>query len=319
MKKIIAIMLMGLSLSVVQVAFAAEPIKLSGDVSIQYERDRANGDPTLSGTMSTLTLNGESDLGDGWSLYARLGAEYTTQPALSDNNFNPAAYGPGRKSILTLDQWGVTHKIDNMVYKLGRQDLTIGTTALLYSRSATNVGKNNFVDGLTASGTSGIVDLSAVVVQEDNPGSQDNKLYAIRTGFNPTPRLNWGITLGRYQDSANGNTNHWAVDSTYKLDKSSLTGEYTKSNSNGDNKAYAMVLNYGFDDKTAVYVTDFRVETNGDMGQQSDFDNDNKGLYYGVTYKLSEADGVEVVYKDQKFISTGQKNTKLEATFTHSF
>ncbi len=319
MKKSIALMLISLSLFAAPVTFAAEPIKLSGDVSIQYERDTAKGDPTLSGTMSTLTLNAESELGNGWSLYTRLGAEYTTQPSLSDNNFNPDAYGPGRKSIATLDQWGVTHKIDNMVYKLGRQDVTIGTTALLYSRSNTNVGKNNFVDGLTASGTAGIVDLSAVIVQEDNPGSQDNKIYALRTGFNPTDRLNWGFTLGRYQDSENGSTNHWAVDGTYKLDKTSLTGEYTKSSSDVDNKAYATTLNYGFNDKTAVYLTGFRVEANGDMGKQSDFDNDNKGIYYGATYKLNDADGLEVIYKNQKFISTGQKNTKLEATFTHSF
>ncbi|MEN6567376.1 MAG: hypothetical protein ABFC57_13855 [Veillonellales bacterium] len=318
MKKIIATIVAGISLITTPVAFAADSIKWSGDASIKYERDTASGDPTVSGTMYTLKLKGETELGAGWSLYARLGAQYATQPTLSDYNFD-TYYGSDRKSVLALDQFGLTHKVDNVVYKLGRQDLTIGTTALLYSRSETNVGKHFFVDGLTASGKVGSVDLSAVIVQEDNTGSEDNKIYAIRTGFSPTDNLNWGVTLGRYQDSANGSTNHWAMDGTYKLGKSSLTGEYTKSSSNADNKAYAATWNYGFDDKTGAYITGFRVETNGDMGKQSDFDNDNKGIYYGVTYKLSDADGVEVVYKDQKFISSGQKNTKLEATFTHSF
>ena len=317
MKKIIAALLTALSIT--SAAFAAEAVKWDGELSIKYEKDTASGIPSVSGTMYTLKLKGETDLGDGWSLYARLGAQYATQPSLSDYNFDSVVYGPNRKSVAALDQFGLTRKVDDVVYKLGRQDLTIGTTALLYSRPYTNIGKRFFVDGLSASGTVGIANISAAIVQEDNPGPLDNKIYALRTGFNPTKRLNWGITLGRYQDSMNGSTNHWAVDGTYKFDKSSLTGEYTKSSNNTDNKAYAATWNYGFDDKAAFYITGFRVQTNGDMGKQSDFDNGNKGTYYGVTYKLGDADNLEVVYKDQKFISTGQKNTKLEATLTHTF
>lgn len=317
MKKLIIVTLMSMIISTASMAFASEPVKLSGDVSVKFERDTASGDAAAAGTMYTLKLKGETKLGDGWSLYARLGAQYATQPTLAD--YNGDFYGPDKKSVAALDQFGITKKTDNIVYKLGRQDLTIGTTALLYSRPDSNVGKKNFVDGLTASGTVGAVDLSAAIVQEDNPGTQDNKIYAIRTGFNPNKSLNWGLTMGRYQDSVNGSTNHWAVDGTYKFDKSTLIGEYMKSSSSADNKAYAATLNYGFDDKTALYITGFRVGANSDMGQQSDFDNGNKGIYYGITYKLGEADNMEVVYKDQKFISDGQKNTKLEATFTHSF
>ena len=319
MKRTIAILLVGVSLSAASSAFAAEPITLSGDISVKYERDSADGDPAVSGAMYSLKLKAEKDLGAGWSLYGRLGAQYATQPALSDYNTDPAVYGPNRKSVAALDQFGFTYEADDVVYKIGRQDVAIGTTALLYSRPYTNIGKHGFVDGITASGTVGIVDLSAVIVQEDNPGAQDNKIYAIRTGFKPTKSLNWGFTLGRYQDSASGNTNHWAVDGAYKFGNSTLTGEYAQSSANADNKAYAAIWNYGFDDKTAGYITYFRVETNGDMGKQSDFDNGNKGIYYGVTYKLTDADNLEFVYKDQKIISTGQKNTKFEATFTHSF
>lgn len=318
MKKTIAIVLTGVSLSMSSMAFAAEPVKLSGDFSVKYERDTARGDSTTSGTMHTFKLMSETDLGDGWSLYARLGAQYATQPTLSDYNVDNV-YGVDRNWVAALDQFGLNYKGGNIIYKLGRQDVTVGTTALLYSRADSNIGKRTFVDGLTAAGTMGIVDLAAVIAQEDNAGSKDNKIYAIRTGFNPSQNLNWGFTLGRYQDSDDGSTNHWAVDGTYKFGKNSWTAEYTKSSSSIDDIAYAANWNYGFDDKTAVYITGFRVETNGDMGKQSDFDNDNKGIYYGVNYKLSDADGVEVVYKDQKVISSGQKNTKFEATFTHSF
>lgn len=318
MKKIIAIIVTGVSLSIASMAFAAEPLTFSGDVSIKYERDTGSGSENASGTMSTFKLMGEADLGHGWSLYTRFGAQHATQPVLADYNTD-GAYKSDKKSVAALDQFGFNYKEGDLAYRLGRQDVAVGTTALLYSRADTNIGQRNFVDGLTVSGPVGIVDLSAVVAREDNPGSQDNKIYAVRTGFNPTQRLNWGLTLGRYQDSENGNTNHWAVDGTYSFGNHSWTAEYAKSNSNTDNKAYAAVWNYSFDDKTAAYITSFRVETNGDMGKQSDFDNGNKGIYYGVNYKFSDADGVEVVYKDQKIISDGQKNRKFEATYTHSF
>lgn len=317
MKQFTTMMILtGLSLSMNAVVLAA-PVNLTGNTVIKYEKDTATGDPSTSGMMYSATINGETDIGNGFSLYARLGAQYATKPSLSDYNLD--AYGADRKSVFSLDQYGLKYKSGNFAYKLGRQAVTVGTTSLLYSRSDSNIGKHNFVDGISAAGKVGALDIAAVAAREDNVGSEKNKLYAIRTGYEATENFNYGLTLGRYQVDGGERTNHWAVDGTYKVGKHSVTAEYAKSNSNADNKAYAASWNYGFDDKTAVYITGFKVETNGDMGKQSDFDNDNRGTYYGITHSLTEADSLEVVYKNQKFISSGQKNTKLEATFTHSF
>ncbi|MBP2651403.1 MAG: hypothetical protein H6Q74_2228 [Firmicutes bacterium] len=317
MRKSMAALLLGLNLSIASVGWAADPVSLAGDVSIKYEKDTAADSADISGAMYSFKLKGVTDIGGGWSLYARIGAQYATQPSLSDYNLD--LYGENKKSVVALDQFGIGYKSEKLVYKLGRQDVAVGTTALLYSRPDSNIGKKNFADGLTVSGTIGTLEVAAVLAQEDNVGTQDNKVYAIRTGYSPTERLNYGITLGRYQDVVNESTNHWAVDGTYQLGANSLKTEFTKSSSSGDNKAYVASWNHSFSDKTAGYVTGFRVETNGDMGKQSDFDNDNRGVYYGITYKLNDADGLEVVYKDQKIISSGENNTKLEATFSHTF
>jgi len=308
-------MVVGLSFYMAPVAFA-ESVKLTGDISVKYERDTAGASKT-SGTMSTFKLKAEKDLGAGWSLYTRLGAQYATQPALADYNLD--AYGLDKKSAVALDQWGVVYNAEKLIYKLGRQDVSVGKTALLYSRSDANIGKKSFVDGVTASGTIGAVDISALLVREDNVGDQNNKVYAIRTGYNQTDRLHYGLTLGRYQDDSKESTNHWAVDGTYKFGRNTLIAEYTKSSSSTDNKAYAATWNYNFNDKTEAYITGFRVENNGDMGKQSDFDNDNKGFYYGITHKLSDNEAVEVVYKNQKSISSGQNNNKFETTISHAF
>lgn len=330
MKKIVPTLLVGLSLCVAPAAFAdpADPFQLSGDVSVKYEKDKG---PDLSGTMSTFRLNAEKDLGSGWSLYLRFGAQHATEPALADYLADGSVYSEDKKTVGAIDLFGLNYKKGDMTYRIGRQDLTIGTTALLYSRSDTNIGKHNFVDGVTANGKMGILDVTAVVVREDNVDSADNKLYALRAGYSPNDSVNYGVTLGRYaykhgtsldEDGnvvKNEDTNHIAVDGTYKFGRNTLTAELTKSNSNDDNRAYAATWNYGFNDKTALYVTGFRVETNGDMGGQSDFDNGDRGVYYGITHQLSKANSLEVVYKKQKVISSGKDDSHLEATITHAF
>lgn len=325
-KKVVAMLLAGATLTMTTAAFAE--VKFSGDVSVKYEKDTEDGQDDASANISTLRITSEADLGSNWSFYTRLGGQRISKAGFGDFNTSSAddgyngAYSEGKRSVITLDQFGFTHAGKDFTYKIGRQDVAVGTTALLYSRADSNIGKHNFVDGITANGKSGIVDLALVAAQEDNAADNaDNRVYALRAGYSPSERLNYGVTLGRYQNRADGgeSTNHWAVDSTYTLGKSSLTAEYTKSNSDSENKAYAASLGYDFDGKNAVSFTYFRVETNGDMGGQTDFENGQKGIHYGVTHQFDATTGLELVYKDRKFLSDGIKNTAFEATVTYSF
>lgn len=316
-KKVVAMLVAGATLTMTTAAFAE--VKFSGDVSVKYEKDTFDGFDDQSGNITTLKVLGEADLGSNWSFYTRLGGQRISNENVGAD-FNQDVYS--KRSVLAIDQFGFTHAGKDFSYKIGRQDVTIGTTALLYSRADSNIGKHNFVDGITANGKSGIVDLALVAAQEDNASDQeDNRVYALRAGYSPSERLNYGVTLGRYQDRNAGgeSTNHWAVDSTYTLGKSSLTGEYTKSNSDSDNKAYAASLGYDFDGKNAVSFTYFRVEEMGSMGGQSDFDAGNRGIHYGVTHQFDSTTGLELVYKDQKTITNKEKNTSFEATVTYSF
>lgn len=316
-KKVVAMLLAGATLTMTTAAFAE--VKFSGDVSVKYEKDTEDGAADLSGNVTTLKVLGEADLGSNWSFYTRLGGQRISNENVGAD-FNQDVYS--KRSVLAFDQFGFTHTGKDFSYKIGRQDLTIGQTALLYSRSDSNIGKHYFVDGITANGKSGIVDLSLVAVQEDNAADNaDNRVYALRAGYSPSERLNYGVTLGRYQNRNAGaeSTNHWAVDSTYTLGKSSLTAEYTKSNSDSKNKAYAASLGYDFDGKNAVSLTYFRVEENGDMGQSTDFENAQKGIHYGVTHQFDTTTGMELVFKDRKALDGGAKNTAFEATVTYSF
>ncbi|WP_312523954.1 hypothetical protein [Anaerospora sp.] len=319
-KKVVAMLLAGATLTMTTAAFAE--VKFSGDVSVKYEKDTEDGEANSSANISTLRVLGEADLGSNWSFYTRLGGQRISKAGFGDFNADGSAYSEDRRSVLAFDQFGFTHAGKDFTYKIGRQDVAVGTTALLYSRADSNIGKHYFVDGVTANGKSGIVDLALVAAQEDNAGDNaDNRVYALRAGYSPSERLNYGVTLGRYQyrDNSGESTNHWAVDSTYTLGKSSLTAEYTKSNSDSENKAYAATLGYDFDGKNAVSFTYFRVEENGDMGKGTDFENAQKGIHYGVTHQFDATTGMELVFKDRKALSNNAKNTAFEATVTYSF
>jgi hypothetical protein len=111
--------------------------------------------------------------------------------------------------VAAIDQFRLTYTADKLTYKLGRQDVGVGATTLLYHRADSNIGRKAFVDGLAVVGTVGAVDIAALAAREDNPaGTYDSKVYAIRAGFNPRESFNWGVTLGRFQGESE-NTNHW--------------------------------------------------------------------------------------------------------------
>lgn len=318
MKKVLAALtLLGTSFALTPIAMAAEPIQWSGDVSLKYEKDTASGEDDRSGFISTFRLKAEADLGSGWALYSRFGAQHTSKAGLSDLNTNE--YGEDETFAIALDQFGVKYKTRDWTFNLGRQDVAIGATALLYSRPDTNIGRRAFVDGLTVSGAVNQWELSAVAAREDNAaGYENNKLYAVHADRKLSDRVSAGLTFGRYE-ATDDHTDHWALNSTYAYKNTSLTGEWAKSNAGSENKAYALKLEQTINEKTTPYITLFRVEENASMGGQSDFDAGKRGIHYGVVHTLSNKDSLELVYKDQKSISSGNKDTALEITYTRSF
>lgn len=314
MKKVITGMIMGSYLLTASAGLAA-PVTMSGEASIKYAHEK-QGDASESGMVYTLKVMAETELSNHLSAYSRLGIQRAGVAQLGD--FNTDAY-PDKNSVVSLDQYGLILKKNDFVYKLGRQDATVGTTALLYSRPDSNIGKKNFVDGLSASGTVGVADITALFARENNVADDNNRVYAIRAGYSPRESLNVGLTLGRFHNSSADSTNHWAVDSTYKAGRNSWTAEYTRSSANDSNQAYAASWNYDLDDRTAFTVTGFRVEANGDMGGQSDFANNNKGIHYGLSRTLKDNIAIELVYKNEKNISDGLKNKVFETTVSYTF
>lgn len=317
MKNLLATILTGVIFSTMPVA-AASPLEISGTATIKYESDTADNTPTQSGTMYSITLRGEQKIGQNLSLFARFGAQYASNPTLAD--FNPAVLAQDAKVAAGIDQYGLIYKPNSLTFILGRQEALVGTTALLYSRSETNIGNDAFVEGLSINGTVGSIDVSALAAKENNLWISNNRLYAVRGGYNVSPNLNLGLTWAQYHNVQDAETtHHWAADASVKFGKNAILAEYAQSNKSNENKAYAITWNHAFSEKTALYITNFRVEANADMGKQSDFDNNNRGFYYGITHSLNDNLSMELIYKDQVQLHDASKNTKIEVWMKNKF
>ena len=315
MKNTFAVLAAGILLSTTCPAFA-EPMAISRTAAVKYQSVTAD-ETTESGIMTTLTIRGEQPIGKNLSIYARLAAQYASNPNFAD--YDTGIHGTDNKFVAQIDQFGVLYKPGDYSFNLGRQQAMIGKTALLYSRADTNVGYGKFVDGLSFEGKTGKFEVSGIAARENNIGMSNHDLFALRAGYNFTEETNAGVTWGKYQAFEVDTTNHWAIDASTKWGKLVVTGEYTQSSVEQNNKAYALNLNYDFDGKTAFYVTNFRVEESAAMGGQSDFDSDNRGFYYGLTHALNDKWSVEAIYKDQVTISTDKKNSKFELWLKHEF
>ena len=317
MKNIIATIMVGFLLTAAPVA--AAPVEFSGSASVKYEVVNHAYTPLEPNTMYTATLRGEKKISSGLSVFARFGVQQVTRPGFSDSDYNLAAYGADTSLVAAIDQYGLIYKKNNLAFKFGRQDIGIGVTTLLYNRSETNIGKDAFVEGLALNGSIGAVDISAIFARENSLWTPNNSLYAVRGGYNLSKNTGLGVTLAQYQYYDGDTTRHWAIDGSLKSGKHKLTAEYTQSNRSSENMAYALIWSYGFNDKTNFYVTNFRVEANGDMGAQSEYNNNNRGFHYGITHSFSDTLSLEIIYKDQYGLTDNAKNTKFETTLRHTF
>lgn len=296
----------------------ASPVELNGSGSYQFRQDDKNNGKS-NGSKYTFVLNAKSNIDQNLDVYARLGAQGSTVAAFGD-------YKTGGQFAANVDQYGLVYNNAGFEYKLGRQDVTIGDTALLYNNNFF-VGKNAFADGLTVKGQSGVTSLKAVAVQEDSASADDNKLYALSASYSPAKNWVVGATLAKYDNKATAETsNHYGISAAYTTGKATIFGEFAKSNADSQNKAFDLGVKYGLDSKNSVGVTYQRVEMNGDIGGMTDFDNNQKAMYYNFSHKINDNSNFDLFYKADTAIANkgtttfaGDKASSLRATVSYKF
>ena len=294
-------------------AALAAPVELNGQIEAQYSHDNATHD---DGSKLTFTLNAKTNVAKNVDFYGRFAAQaITTAGFRNDFRTGTGAYKEDTKNMYEIDQYGFLYNNAGVNYKLGRQGATIGATALLYSTEG-YVGRDLMSDGVSIKTKSGVTDISVTALREVYGPS--NKIYAVAASFKPCKDWTLGTTLARYD--AENDRNYWAVNTGYELGKANFTAEYAKSNASEANKAYDFGVNYGFDKKTSAFVTYYHVDANGDMGGLTDFENNHKGMYYGVNHKLDDRTTMKLFFRDiQTLTNAADKSKQFRATFSYQF
>lgn len=297
----------------------ANPVELTGSVQLQHRNDTETNAESFTGTQFTAVINAKTEVQKNLDFYARFGLQNVSNSAFSAaKDFNEN--GDTSKSFVgTVDQYGFLYHNGGFEYKIGRQDITIGSTALLYNNSA-KIGKYVFTDGVSVSGTSGITSLQATAVREDRATSDEKgKVYALQASYQPSENWTVGGVVARYA-SPTVKSNHWAVNTGYEMGKYALAAEYGQSDASASNKAYDLGLTYNLDDKNAISVTAFKVEENGSMNGNTDFDNGRQGFLYSFNHQLTDSTALNLYYQDSRNIADSSiKYSSFRTTLSYSF
>jgi len=299
----------------------AAPIEFDGKFEHQYRYntwDNVTDAPdNEDGFKSTLILNATTNVGKNVDFFARFAAQHAT----IGKDFSD--FATSSENTAAIDQFGFVFKDTNgFSYKLGRQDASVGATAILYN-SSPYLGKYMFADGVTVTGKSGITDLKVIAVKEARSDKQDeNKLFALSASYSPAPNWTLGGTLAKYdyENSANKDTNHWAVNAGYDQGKASYFAEYAKSNADSDNSAYGLGVSYSPDAKNTFYAINYKIEELADMNDWTDYESGWKGMYYGYNYKYNKDITLKLFLRDMKRVEDSSKqNTSFRTTVSIKF
>lgn len=295
----------------------ANPVELSGKFETQYRYNTSTEDGVDSnkdGFKSTFVLDAKTNVFQNVDLYARFAAQHATIGA---------DFFTGGKDTGAIDQFGFVVKGGNgFSYKIGRQDVSIGSTAIFYN-SSPYLGRDAFADGITVTGKSGVTDLKVVALKEDRDDSDArNKIYALSASYSPAKNWTVGGTVGKYDyaDAANEDTTHYAINVGYDHGKASYFTELGKSDADDLNKAVVLGVSYAPDAKNSFYVIYNKVEDNADMNGWTDFEPGQKSMYYGFNHKVTKDATLKFFYKDNKDVEvSSEKQTSFRTTLSVKF
>lgn len=314
-KGIVGIVVLTILAFSVGIAYA-EKVDLDGTITIENRQEKNDGVKD-DGTKYVFKVNAKINIDKNLSFYSRFAAEgLSNSKTMLGSDLNSKVYSDNFGA--DIDQFGFVYYNAGFTYKIGRQDVFIGS-GLLYDNTL-NIGKNGFADGVSIAGKLGKTSLDLIAAQEDCYGGNDNKLYAFHTAFHPVANLSVGVAFAQFDNvKTQMNTNHWAIDGAYSMGKAVISGDYAHSNVSEANKAYSLGVKYAIDSKNSVSVTYFNVEENADMNGMTTWWSGQKGYWYGFKHKLTKDSTFSLAYIDRTVLSDNTKKTSFRTTVSYKF
>ncbi|KYZ76690.1 hypothetical protein AXX12_09740 [Anaerosporomusa subterranea] len=292
-------------------AFAA-PVEFDGDVKAHYRWQTYNYQADEDGGKFTVRLNAKMELDKNLSVYARFAAQ-----TLSGDHIG-ADFNKSSNSIATIDQYGFIYNNADWSYKIGRQPVAITAAASLLSSGAYIGEDMDFLNGIVATGKSGVTSLQVVAGGVDHyTGSKDDSVYSIHASYSPAKNWTVGGTLASFNQKAVSDRNFWGLDAAYTTGKASFLVDFLKSNASANDTARVFGVDYAFDDKNTLSVYNHKTEVNADI--LTDWDKGEKGFYYIYNHNFDKTTSFNLMYKDNKVLNSTDEYDSLRTTVTYKF
>ena len=314
MKKSIAAALAAAFVLTTAGSVLAAPVELDGDIKLHYRWETKTGAPDTDGSKLWFRLNAKTEIAQNVDMYARFASQHLSGDKIGAD-IDQSYYNNSNAS--SIDRFGFVVKGKDFNYTIGRQGVTLGGLALLYSTDGYMGSNMGAIDGVAIAGKSGVTNVKVIAGQQWDDNATDTKLYAVDASYSPAKDFTVGGTF--MKSDGTSDINYWAVNSAYTTGKATWLGEYGKANTNVNDKAYALGVAYGFDSKNSGYVFYSKVDSNFGW---TDFDANMKGMYYGFSHKMSKDYTVDFFYKNMKYLTgvdVNKDKTSLRTTVTYKF
>jgi hypothetical protein len=234
-----------------------------------------------SNLATAAIINFKAPLNKGLTAFARIGAQATGDPRIA--SFEVAHRLAGRaipKKTAEFDQFGVIATTGTVTAKVGRQDLSIGSTGLLYNTTI-NVGDTS-VDALKLSSDNGKFTWEAVLAKEREDLAKDNVLNILSLYYKMSKQLTVGVIGATQEVHSSGMTNHYqAANFKYRATpKLMIHGEFITSDDRSnfhplmprlseDPTGKSLVADYSFNKRTSVMLCWWDMKYGADISNRS--------------------------------------------------
>ncbi len=265
-----------------------------------------------SNLAAALVLNFREPLDKDLTAFARVGAETTGNPRIT--SFDAAHYftGSAVKESAEVDQFGFVWKNKQTTAKIGRQDLSVGATGLLYDTTA-YIGDTS-IDAIRVKGNTDKLAWDAVAAKQLEEAAKGNQLFVLSASYKFSKQLTIGLTGARQKLSSTGTMIHYRdvsveyqlnaklvllsdmINSDDRRNLSPLLPQLTK-----DPSGEGVLAEYSFDRRNAIRVGWWKLNYGADISNRTAATIASSGWAFFLRHRLDKTSLVELNYGFKTF------------------
>lgn len=309
-------------------AGANDGIEVSGAIIADFRStpqwvDRVTGSIVSGDNHAEIfLLNMKAPISDKWNAFARFSAQNAQNPGLFSADFAALKYG-GKDQGTYFDRWGVTYTEGPTRVTLGRQDLVIGASGLLYDTRA-YVGDTS-VQGIRAMSKIGKLSWDLAVAGQREQDKISGRIYSPNLrSMSLQYQLSSQFALGAAYVRQTFDGTDWANRFTdasitytppgkFKLIAEKVTTSIeTLPVPATSPSSWGITGQYRFDKKNLFTVRRHNTEARADISSRNTYPSLGNGWFFDYTYRLDKNLSVDAIYADRVMYTPGRPVEKLK-------